>query len=257
MTDIKQFKPDDVYFESLLQRLTQMLNQKYTGKLLPPDLQKSAHEKQSLGQQGEAFTQLSNLLYGQCVENIQRKNYLIVFNSIWSLFEQIIVELILMAESRLFLLKNDNSSKEPFNTPLIRFVGQKRQELEKQEPEPLLCRLLDLEIIREEEYKDLKTIKEFVRHTAAHTKIARFISGRIASGALPKSIPVFQSQGTESMEKIIKAGVMDENTKVIMVEPGHEMLFQTAYENAVAEITPVLLGYYYDFVASKGSFFHL
>lgn len=254
--DPKNFHPDALFFQEMLEGLIAMLNSEYKEKVMLNDLRESVLD-QTEGKKQIAYTHLTNLLYMQCVDNIQQKRFLIVFNSIWSLFEQILVELILMNHGREFLKSNANESAEPHNTPLMQFIGEKRMEMEEMDPEPLLLEAHRLKIIDDSEYQILKTIKKFIRLTASHSKIKKFVKACIAAGSVKESIPVIQGMGMESLEALLKTGQLDARHEEIEVETDSELLYSGTYENAVAALTPVMLGYYYHFIRIKGSIFSI
>ncbi len=242
------------HFVNFLKNNSKPLYEKYGKGSLPKDLQDSAYFKSLWGEPGEAFTPLTNSLYTECLIALKNGCFLLVFNSIFSLFELILIELILLAEARKFLLTENNKSADPKNTPLFQFIDRRRSDLENSSPNELLKQLHAYKIISDDEYIELKVIKKFIRLTTDHSKIKQFIRYLVAGGLMPAKVPIIEGYGDESLIKMLKHRIADKNVKQTEIPSDHEMVFQTHYTDSVKKIAHFLLAYYYDFILRKGKF---
>jgi hypothetical protein len=228
-------------------------------KGLPRDLQEASLLK---GDSGIAYTPIINDLYREVALSIDQKSYHLVFNVIWSFFEHILIELILLEESRGFLKDNppdpDNPPENLTDTPLFKYVGERRAELENNDPSVHIGQLYDLGIIDEQECLNLRVIKKYIRLTVSHTKIKKFVADCREIGVIPKKVGMAHGEGIDTLKAVLTSQPFDETKiKKVEIDTDHEIVYTSAYNTIIQRLAPLLLFYFYDFIDSKGQYAQL
>ena len=256
--DSQSSNNDGASFGKMLEDINVLLSKEYLDeKGIPNDLGEGI-----LQESGDkiisGYAHLANMLYKQCVANIQQGRFFIVFNSIWSLYEQTLVELILIERGREFLKNNTNESPDPHDSPLIKFIAAARLNIEyRYQPADIISEAFTLQLITEQEREYLLMIKKNIRLTASHSKIKQFVKICSTEKIIPPTMLVRQGEGEESLRHFIETREHTSDTKLIEVSADGEMFYSVVYESVIEGITPMLLVYFYHFSKVKGPLFNI